>query len=77
MIKVLLFADLQETVGKEFITFEENELTVTALRTEIKNSYQYTQIDNAMVAINEEFAREDEIIKTGDIVAIIPPISGG
>jgi sulfur-carrier protein len=30
-----------------------------------------------MVAINEEYANEDDKIKSGDIVALIPPVSGG
>lgn len=30
-----------------------------------------------MVAINEEYANENDIIQTGDTVAMIPPVSGG
>ncbi|EEM84093.1 Molybdopterin converting factor (Subunit 1) [Bacillus thuringiensis serovar huazhongensis BGSC 4BD1] len=30
-----------------------------------------------MVAINEEYANEDDIIQTGDVIAMIPPVSGG
>ncbi|PEM53950.1 MoaD/ThiS family protein, partial [Bacillus toyonensis] len=26
---------------------------------------------------NEEYANEDDIIQTGDVVAMIPPVSGG
>ena len=30
-----------------------------------------------MVAVNEEFVMNEEMIKAGDIVALIPPVSGG
>ena len=29
-----------------------------------------------MVAVNEEFVMNEEMIKAGDIVALIPPVSG-
>ena len=30
-----------------------------------------------MVSINEEFAAKDEIIQDGEMIAFIPPVSGG
>jgi sulfur-carrier protein len=30
-----------------------------------------------MTAINEEFSANDEMIKEGDTIAFIPPVSGG
>ncbi|WP_374049830.1 MoaD/ThiS family protein [Neobacillus sp. PS3-34] len=30
-----------------------------------------------MAAINEEFAGNEELIQDGDVVAFIPPVSGG
>jgi molybdopterin synthase sulfur carrier subunit len=30
-----------------------------------------------MVAVNEEYAEPDDVIKSGDTVALIPPVSGG
>jgi molybdopterin converting factor small subunit len=30
-----------------------------------------------MVAINEEYANEEDTIQSGDVVALIPPVSGG
>jgi len=30
-----------------------------------------------MIAVNEEYASSDQVLKEGDTVAIIPPVSGG
>ncbi len=37
----------------------------------------FTIADKVMVAVNEEFVINEEMIKVGDIVALIPPVSGG
>ena len=44
-------------------------------------SERYPRLGKALgtirVAVNEEFAREDHILKSNDEVALIPPVSGG
>ena len=32
---------------------------------------------NPLVAVNERYARGDQPLKSGDTVAIIPPVAGG
>ena len=41
-----------------------------------KASYCLQSLDKVMVAVNEEFVMNEEMIKAGDIVALIPPVSG-
>ncbi|GGA81007.1 molybdopterin converting factor subunit 1 [Ornithinibacillus halotolerans] len=77
MITVLLFAQLQEVVGKERIQVDASELTVTELKEKLKSKYNIPQVDQVMTAINEEYALPDDLITSGDIVALIPPVSGG
>lgn len=77
MINVLLFADLQEAVGSEEVKVEAEGLSVSELRTKLKSSYDLTNLDNAMTAVNEEYSDEDTMLKSGDTVAFIPPVSGG
>ncbi|SFD38100.1 molybdopterin synthase subunit MoaD [Lentibacillus persicus] len=77
MINVLLFADLQEAVGSEEVNVEAEGLSVSELRTKLKASYDLTNLDNAMTAVNEEYSDEDTMLKSGDTVAFIPPVSGG
>ncbi len=52
-------------------------MTVGQLNEWLKDSYHLQSLDTVMVAINEEFVTNEEMIKAGDIVALIPPVSGG
>jgi sulfur-carrier protein len=77
MINILLFADLQEKIGKDQLQFDEDSISVHGLKEKLKKEYGLLQLDQVMTAINEEYALESDIVKSGDIVAFIPPVSGG
>jgi molybdopterin synthase sulfur carrier subunit len=78
MITILLFANLREEVGSErLVIIEKREMNVHQLKKWLKDHYQLQTLDKVMVAINEEFVTDEEIVKVGDIVAFIPPVSGG
>ncbi|MGE6537888.1 molybdopterin converting factor subunit 1 [Bacillus luti] len=78
MITILLFADLREKVGLDrLVMLEKQELTVGQLKEWMKESYHLQSLDTVMVAVNEEFVTNAEKIQTGDVVAFIPPVSGG
>ncbi|GAB6425006.1 molybdopterin converting factor subunit 1 [Bacillus luti] len=78
MITILLFANLREEVGSDrFVILEEQEMTVQQLKEWLKANYCLQLLDRVMVAVNEEFVTNEEMIKAGDIVALIPPVSGG
>ncbi|WP_342715205.1 molybdopterin converting factor subunit 1 [Bacillus paramycoides] len=78
MITILLFANLCEEVGSDqLVILEKQEMTVVQLKDWLKVSYCLQSLDRVMVAVNEEFVTNEEMIKAGDIVAFIPPVSGG
>ncbi|HZH58446.1 MAG TPA: molybdopterin converting factor subunit 1 [Metabacillus sp.] len=77
MIKVLLFAHLQEKVGQESISIERNHATVKEIRDEMMTTFDLGSLENVMVAVNEEYALDEDVVKSGDVVAFIPPVSGG
>ena len=77
MIKVLFFAHLQEEIGKSEIELDNADMSVKKLKTDLQEKYNLSNMDQVMVAINEEFAVDDDEIKDGDVVAFIPPVSGG
>ncbi|PFV82227.1 molybdopterin converting factor subunit 1 [Bacillus sp. AFS059628] len=78
MITILLFANLREEVGlDQLVILEKQEMTVVQLKEWLKESYHLQSLDTVMVAVNEEFVTNEEMIKAGDIVAFIPPASGG
>ncbi|MBW3709862.1 molybdopterin converting factor subunit 1 [Streptomyces griseus] len=77
MIEVLLFANLQEEASKPAFQLDIEKITVAELKDILVKEYNITISNQIMVAINEEYANKDDIIQTGDIVAMIPPVSGG
>lgn len=78
MITILLFANLREEVGSErLVIIEKREINVQQLKKWLEDNYQLQTLDKVMVAINEEFVTDENIVKAGDTVAFIPPVSGG
>lgn len=76
MITLLFFAHLQEAVGEGRIVLSNVPETVKELKQEVENRY-HIDLKQVMVAVNEEYARDDQKLQPGDIVAFIPPVSGG
>ena len=77
MIDVLFFAELQETVGKNKLSFDVENITINELKSNWLQKYQADNLDNAMIAVNEEYVGEETVLQSGDVVAFIPPVSGG
>ncbi|PEZ05491.1 molybdopterin converting factor subunit 1 [Bacillus sp. AFS018417] len=78
MITILLFANLREEIGSDqLLIIEKKEISVHQLKEWLKDSYRLQSLDQVMTAINEEFAIDEDIVKDGDTVAFIPPVSGG
>ncbi|HDR7001505.1 molybdopterin converting factor subunit 1 [Bacillus cereus ATCC 10876] len=77
MIEVLLFTHLQEEVSKPALQIDCENITVAELKKVLIKKYNVAISNEIMVAINEEYANENDIIQTGDTVAMIPPVSGG
>jgi sulfur-carrier protein len=77
MIKLLFFAELEEIVGSRELTIERTEMTVSEVKEYLKEQFPTLPIDRAMMAVNEEYVKETDVVKANDIVAFIPPVSGG
>ncbi|WP_273834625.1 molybdopterin converting factor subunit 1 [Guptibacillus sedimenti] len=77
MITVLFFAKQQEQLGLEKVERSESKLPVSELKQKLIEDYPELSLAHTMTAINEEYAEEDQIINDRDVVAFIPPVSGG
>ena len=78
-IKTLFFGIIKDITGLNSIEIEVNtdiniEQFVVLLQERFSN---FPDIGNFTVAVNEEYKEKDYILKRNDIVAIIPPVSGG
>ena len=76
MITILFFAQLQEEIGPS-LQFDCTQCTVQAVKEYVLRGYPHVMLDSAMVAINEQFASADNLVTAGDVVAFLPPVSGG
>lgn len=91
-ILVLLFASSREAVGssKLSLTFDREEITLLDLADHLQRTYPQLRIvvkgdeevprllDTINFAINKKYSRDPTVlIRNGDEVAVIPPISGG
>lgn len=76
MITLLFFAYLKETIGKERLQLGISAMTVKELKQQLASDYGL-DLQHVMVAVNEEYAADDRVLQAGDIVAFIPPVSGG
>jgi molybdopterin synthase sulfur carrier subunit len=77
MITVLLFAGLKETIGNSELQLDGTPLLVNDLIVNLQEIYPTAPLHNVLVAINEEFVSREQQIVNGDIVALLPPVSGG
>ncbi len=77
MIKILFFARLQEEIGKDSLNIEKAGLTVDQLKQWLEKEHGLQSLDQTMAAVNEDYADGSEVLKEGDTVALIPPVSGG
>jgi MoaE-MoaD fusion protein len=79
-VRVLYFAVVRERLKRDDETFEMPDgATVDALLDEIGRKHAGFEGLRAAckVAVNQEFASGDHILKDGDEVALIPPVAGG
>lgn len=78
MIQVLLFAGLKDKIGSSTLNIKEENITIEDLKHNHLADYGADNLlDQAMIAVNEEYAEKNTLLKKGDVVAFVPPVSGG
>ncbi len=78
-IKILFFGITTDIVGVNSLSFKLNEnSTILDLKNELIVEFVgLKNMSDFAIAVNEEYAEDDCILMENDIVAIIPPVSGG
>lgn len=77
MITLLFFAGVKETIGSETLRIDGKKQTIAQIKEYLLHTYPTLSLQGVMVAVNEEFALDEDIVEGNDIVAFIPPVSGG
>lgn len=76
---ILLFGSFRETYGSNSISISlPDGVSVLELKNHINTlPGKFILPNNALCAINQEMAKDDEKINSSDEVAIYPPVTGG
>lgn len=78
-IKILFFGIAKDIANESSIALElNNNVTVKDLMDVLIGRYvRFSSINDFSIAVNEEYVEKNVVLKENDIVAIIPPVSGG
>jgi molybdopterin converting factor subunit 1 len=78
-IKILFFGITTDLVGASNLDFVLSDASkVFDFKNLLKKKHpQLKNLDAYTIAVNEVYAEDDLILKESDVVAIIPPVSGG
>lgn len=76
---ILLFGIAKDIVGASKLSWPSDQIgTVGELKAWILASYPaFTDLNSLRVAVNEEYAEDDQTISSTDEIVLIPPVSGG
>lgn len=79
---ILLFGITKDIVGTSSLSVPVSSAaelkTVGALKTHLQNAYPgLNKLSSLAIAVNNNYAREDDTINSYDEIALIPPVSGG
>lgn len=80
-VRVLYFAALRDLCGRgeELVELPEQGRTVADLAAQLEELHPALggRLSGVRFAVNESFVRDEDIVTDGDVVALIPPVSGG
>lgn len=78
-IKVLAFGITHEIIGERQFTLKlQEESKVSDLRSHLNQKFPRLQsLKSLAIACNETYAEDNEDLREGYVVALIPPVSGG
>ncbi len=79
MMKVQLYGIAKDFLDTDELSVKaEKDLTVGDLRSWLKRTHPvFAKLPHFMIAVNQTYAIDSDILKESDEIAIIPPVSGG
>jgi len=78
-LQILLFGISTDLVGATSIKVSlPLDSSVLNLKNRMKEEYpKLSEINSYAIAVNESYASNETLLKENDVIAIIPPVSGG
>lgn len=77
MIELQYFAGIRALTGIAKESVELSNQTVEDLWKWADKKYPGIRNSSVRIAVNEEYALSTDVLESGDVVAFIPPVSGG
>lgn len=75
-INILAFGQLAEVIGKTEWEMEDVK-TTEQLRQTLETKHPEIKTHRYSIAINKNIVHENKTLNQGDVVALLPPFSGG
>ena len=78
-IQLLLFGITTDLLGTSLLEVTlQQHASVKNLKENLLKTYpQLENINSYAIAVNEEYASDEMVLNENDVIAIIPPVSGG
>ena len=78
-INILAFGIAKDIVGGRELPFTIDEkTTVKSLKEALLQQFpKFEKLQSLAIAINSEYASDDQVLQASDEVVLIPPVSGG
>lgn len=79
-MEILLFGITREIVGKHklLVPADQNITNVKALKSWLGQQYPAMHgLSSLAVAVNSEYAQDEDLLSEDNEIALIPPVSGG
>lgn len=78
-ITVLLFGIIRDLIGENTLKLDlEKAISIGQFKQDLLKKYDnLQQYSNFSIAVNEEYVDLNYVLQPNDVVALIPPVSGG
>ena len=78
-MQITCFGITRDIAGKDVITIDGDQVkTISDLKKMLFLTYpEMKALKSLSIAINEEYAEDNDSINEGDDIVLIPPVSGG
>ncbi len=78
LVRVRLFASLREKLGRAELPCEAPEgATVADVLERLRFEHPALAASVHSTAVNRQYAKAEQVLREGDEIALIPPVSGG